>query len=166
MLETDQNMKISLGFTLNGRKVTLTVPQNITLLDLLREHQNIKSIKAACWVGDCGVCTVLINNIPVKSCLVLAHEVLGKDVLTIEGLSNDPIMKRLQEAFIRNGAIQCGYCTSAFLLFGYYLISQQQRFTKEELRELLNGIICRCTGYQQIIDSIHLENEVQFEKYE
>ena len=166
MLEVDQNTNTSLGFTLNGRKVTLTVPQNITLLDLLRNYHNIKSIKAACWVGDCGVCTVLIDNIPAKSCLVLAHEISGKAVLTIEGLSKEPIMNRLQESFIRNGAIQCGYCTSAFLLFGFYLISQQQKFTKEEIRELLNGIICRCTGYQQIIDSIYQENEVQFEKYE
>ncbi|MHA2053520.1 MAG: (2Fe-2S)-binding protein [Candidatus Hodarchaeales archaeon] len=166
MITTDQNTNETLEFNLNGKKISVAIPQNITLLDLLRNYQNIKSIKAACWVGDCGICTVLINDIPVKSCLVLAHEISDMDVCTIEGLSDDSIMKRLQDSFIKNGAIQCGYCTGAFLLFGYYLISQQQRFTKDEIKEMLNGIICRCTGYQQIIDSIHQENEAQFDQYE
>ena len=140
--------------TVNGKIHEILVRPNETLLDVLRKHLHIISVKAACWQGDCGICTILLDDIPVKSCLVLAHEVDQKHVTTVEGLSTGETMSKLQESFIHNGAVQCGFCTSAFLLMGHYLLTQGKPLKRREVEHLLNGIICRCTGYKQIIDSI------------
>lgn len=154
-------MKI-LTLTLNGQERTVNIEDNETLLDVLRNQLQIKSVKAACWSGDCGICTILMNDKPIKSCLVLAHEAMDSTITTVEGLSSGEKLHPLQQAFIKHGAVQCGFCTGAFLLMGHHIISQKQHFTTSEIQERINGIICRCTGYKQIIDSIHEVNEAQF----
>ena len=114
-------MKV-LSFRLNGQPYTLNCPSNVTLLQVLRDHLDIKSVKAACWTGDCGVCTVLLNGRPVKSCLVLAYEAENCSILTVEGISEAEKINALQKAFIKNGAVQCGFCTGAFLLMGHHIL--------------------------------------------
>lgn len=147
-------MKKQITFLVNGKTHEILAKPNETLLDVLRNHLHITSIKAACWQGDCGLCTILLDGIPVKSCLVLAHEVDQKEVTTVEGLSIAGKLSKLQESFIQNGAVQCGFCTSAFLLMGHYLLIRGKLLKRKEVEHLLSGIICRCTGYKQIVDSI------------
>ncbi|MHA2245186.1 MAG: (2Fe-2S)-binding protein [Candidatus Hodarchaeales archaeon] len=147
-------MKKQINFLVNGKNHKILVNPNETLLDVLRNHLLITSIKAACWQGDCGLCTILLNGVPIKSCLVLAHEADQKEVTTVEGLSMVGKLSKLQESFIQNGAVQCGFCTSAFLLMGHHLLIQGKLLEREEVEHLLSGIICRCTGYKQIVDSI------------
>ncbi len=147
-------MKTSINLIINGSKIEVSVLPNETLLDVLRNKLDIKSVKAACWQGDCGLCTVLLNRIPVKSCLILAIEAKNSAITTVEGLSDGENLSNLQKAFIKNGAVQCGFCTPAFLLMSYYLISKRKIFSRSEIEHSLNGIICRCTGYKQIVDSI------------
>ena len=147
-------------FTLNGNQKTLSIEDNQTLLDVLRNNLNIKSVKAACWQGDCGLCTILLNDNLVKSCLVLGLEANGKTITTIEGLSSEGKLSKLQKAFIKYGAIQCGFCSSAFLLTGQHLIDKYgSNLTVKLIKEGINGILCRCTGYQQIIDAIYYTSQ-------
>ena len=162
MIKEERLPMKTLFVTLNGHKRSIEIRSNETLLDVLRNKFNIKSVKAACWVGDCGVCTVLLDDKPVKSCLVLAQEAMNCNITTVEGISKGENLSPLQKAFIQHGAVQCGYCTGAFLILGHYIVNQQQRFSYSEIQELVNGIICRCTGYKQIIESIHEVNETQF----
>ncbi len=138
----------------NNEDYEIEVNSNETLLDLLRNKLNIKSVKSACWQGDCGICIVLLEGIPTKSCLILAQEVHKKVITTVEGLMDGERLTKLQQAFIKTGAVQCGFCTSAFLLMGQYLLSRDEPLTRKSIEGSLNGIICRCTGYKQIIDSI------------
>ncbi len=147
-------MKKQITLTVNDKIHEILIKSNETLLDILRNHLRITSVKAACWQGDCGLCTILLEGVPIKSCLVLAYEADNKRVITVEGLSIEGSVSKLQESFINNGAVQCGFCTSAFLLMGHYLLKQGKPLERKEIEHLLNGIICRCTGYKQIIDSI------------
>ena len=146
----------------NDQQRVVNIKSSQTLLDVLRNLLNIKSIKAACWAGDCGVCTVLLDGIPVKSCLVLANEAVNHDILTVEGISEGEKISQLQNVFIKNGAVQCGFCTGAFLLMGHYILSRKKKVTFNEIQHLINGIICRCTGYKEIVQSIYEVNEQQF----
>jgi len=147
-------MKTSINLIMNGSRIEVSVLPNETLLDLLRNKLDVKSVKAACWQGDCGLCTVLLNGIPVKSCLILAIEAENSSITTVEGLSDRENLSKLQKAFIKHGAVQCGFCTPAFLLMSHYITSKQEIFSRSEIEHFLNGIICRCTGYKQIVDSI------------
>ena len=147
-------MKTSINLTINGSKIEVLVSSNETLLDVLRNKLELKSVKAACWQGDCGLCTVLLNGIPTKSCLILAVEAKNSSITTVEGLLDGENLSKLQKAFIKHGAVQCGFCTPAFLLMGHYLLSKEVKFSRSEIEYFLNGIICRCTGYKQIVDSI------------
>jgi carbon-monoxide dehydrogenase small subunit len=152
----------TLTITLNGQTRSVNIQYNETLLDVLRNQLQIKSVKAACWSGDCGICTILMNGKPIKSCLVLASEAASSTIITVEGLSPGEKLSHLQQAFIKHGAVQCGFCTGAFLLMGHHILSQKLRFTTLEIKEMINGIICRCTGYKQIVNGIHEANESQF----
>jgi aerobic-type carbon monoxide dehydrogenase small subunit (CoxS/CutS family) len=152
----------TLTLSINGQKRTINIEDHESLLDVLRNRLQVKSVKAACWSGDCGICTILMNGKPIKSCLVLALEARESTITTVEGLSSGEKLCDLQKAFIKHGAVQCGFCTGAFLLMGHHIISQKVHFTFSEIQEMINGIICRCTGYKQIVDSIHEVNEAQF----
>lgn len=141
-------------FTLNSRKIECDLEPNTTLLDLLRRDLGVTSVKKGCEQGECGVCTVLLDGAPVNSCLVLAPQVDGKSVTTVEGLSDDPLMTTLRTAFMEDGAIQCGFCTPGMLLSAYTLLKSRPNPTASEVKEAIEGNICRCTGYVKIIEAV------------
>jgi len=145
-------MKIK--FTLNGEKVEVDTSPNTTLLDMLRRQLGIKSVKRGCERGECGACTVLMDGKPVYSCLILAPKVDGREIITIEYLSKNGELHEIQKAFIEAGAVQCGFCTSAFILTAYSLLNQNPKPSRKEIVKALEGILCRCTGYVKIIDAI------------
>lgn len=145
-------MKISLE--LNGEVVTVETRSNQTLIDLLREELGITSIKKGCQQGECGSCTLLIDGIQVTSCIILAPQVEGRKVMTLEGLEEDPLMKRLMASYVEKGAVQCGYCTPGMLISSYALLKNNSTPTKEEIKIGIEGNICRCTGYTKIIAAI------------
>ncbi len=142
------------AFTLNGKVVTSEVEDHELLLDTLRERFGLKSVKEACSIGECGSCTVLIDDEPHYSCLTLATKVEGHDVKTVEYLGDMDRLHPLQESFIRHGAVQCGYCTPGMLLVAYSLLRKNRNPTEEQIREALSGNLCRCTGYIQIVEAI------------
>ncbi|MCL7383013.1 MAG: (2Fe-2S)-binding protein [Thaumarchaeota archaeon] len=127
---------------------------NITLLDLLREELRITSVKRGCETGECGACTVLLDDKPVNSCLILAPMIDGRRILTVEGLTRDRELHPLQESFIEEFALQCGYCTPGMLLTSKALLDLNPSPTIEEIKEALSGNLCRCGAYQQIINAI------------
>ena len=143
-----------LRFKLNGKWIECEAEHNETLLDLLREKLGVKSVKRGCNVGECGACTVLLDGRPVNSCLLLAPLVEGRSVETLEGLRDKPIMRELIEAFVEDGAIQCGFCTPGMLISAYSLLSRNPRTSEEEVLRAIAGNLCRCTGYINIVKAI------------
>lgn len=121
---------------------------------MLREDFNLTGTKSGCNVGECGACTVLINNEPANSCLVLAPQVEGASVTTIEGLGNGTQLDPLQAAFMEKGAVQCGFCTPGMIMSAKALLLKNLHPTEEEIRKAISGNLCRCTGYQQIVEAI------------
>ena len=140
--------------TVNGESYQMEVPSHRTLLDFLRQDLELMGTKSGCETGDCGTCTVLLNGNVVNSCLVLAAEADGKEILTVEGLAHGNELHPLQEAFIEHGAIQCGYCTSGMLLSAKALLDEIPRPTENEIKEALAGNLCRCTGYYGIVKAV------------
>jgi carbon-monoxide dehydrogenase small subunit len=138
----------------NGEPAFAAAAPHDTLLELLREALGLCGTKHGCELGECGACTVLLDGRPVLSCLVLALECEGRDVLTIEGLAAGPRLDPLQEAFADRGAAQCGYCTPGILLAARALLDAEPRPSRETIREALAGNLCRCTGYQQIVEAV------------
>ncbi len=152
-------MEIVIKFILNGRPTEVAVPSHWTLLKLLREKLGLTGTKEGCGIGECGTCTVLLDGMPVNSCLVLAPKVEGKKVETIEGLGSQESLHPLQKSFIEHGAIQCGFCTPGILMSSKALLEEKSSPNKEEIREAISGHLCRCTGYQQIIEAIKKASE-------
>ena len=138
----------------NGNSYSLAPEPNRTLLEVLREELGLTGTKQACDTGGCGACTVLIDSKPVYSCLVLAIDCEGKDILTIEGLASDDHLHPLQEAFIKYGAVQCGFCTPGMILSGKALLDSNPRPKEEDVRKAIAGNLCRCTGYTKIVEAI------------
>ena len=142
----------------NGQTRRREVKDNELLLDLLRDRLEVKSVKAACWRGECGLCTVLLNGQLVKSCLVLAVEAGGGEVVTVEGIREDDIggggLTAIQRAFMEHGASQCGFCTPAFVLTIHELLRRNPSPTESEVIEAVDGLICRCGTYNQIREAI------------
>jgi aerobic carbon-monoxide dehydrogenase small subunit len=143
-----------IGFTLNGKPVSSLVEDNETLLHTLRERFLLTSVKEGCSIGECGACTVLIDDEPHYSCLTLTGKVEGHDVKTVEFLGEEASLHPLQRAFIHSGAVQCGYCTPGMLLSAYSLLKKNKNPDEGEIREAISGNLCRCTGYIQIIEAI------------
>ena len=142
-------------FTLNGKPTTVEAPESMSLLSLLREQLGLTGTKCGCDTGDCGVCAILFDGKLVYSCLVTVSRLEGHQVTTIEGIqSPDGELSDLQEAFLRHGAVQCGYCIPSMILAGESLLRQNPDPTRGEIREGISRVLCRCTGYQQIIDAI------------
>ena len=147
--------------TVNGVERTELVKPNTTLLDLLREALDQTGTKKGCELGDCGVCTVLIDGKPVNACLVLAVEADGHAITTIEGVEQNGRLDRIQEAFIDKAAVQCGYCTPGMILSAKALLARNPHPTESEVREAIAGNLCRCTGYVRIVKAILAASEVQ-----
>jgi len=147
-------MKKMICLTINGKEYELAVAPNMTLADLLREALLLTGTKKGCELGDCGTCTVIMNGKAVNSCLVLAVQASGKEITTVEGLETDEGLHPLQEKFIENGAIQCGFCTSGMLLSAKSLLDNNPKPDETEIRTAISGNLCRCTGYQKIVESI------------
>lgn len=145
---------ISLSFWLNGDPVQVEVAPHDLLLDVLRERFHLTGAKRSCDVEICGVCTVLVDGLPVSSCTYLAYEVNGRWVETIEGLAKNGQLHPLQQAFIEHGALQCGFCTPGMILTAKAMLEENPAPTREEIIAYMDGNICRCTGYAKIIEAI------------
>ena len=145
--------KYSITFRLNGESCSLDVEANELLLDVLRDKVGVKSPKAGCERGDCGSCTVLLDGRSVRSCLILAVEVDGHEVTTVEGLSRNGLTP-LQQSFIDHSSFQCGFCAPGMVLTVTELLEKNPHPSKEDIQEAIAGNLCRCTGYQPIIDAV------------
>ncbi len=151
--------EVEIHFTLNGKEYNLTVPANLTLLQIIRARIGLTGTKRGCGKGECGACTVIFNGRSVSSCLVLAPKVDGSEVLTVEGIGTFDHPHPIQEAFVEEGAVQCGFCTPGFVVSSYYLLSKNPHPSEEEIREGLSGNLCRCTGYIKIINAVKKASE-------
>jgi len=138
----------------NGRNVELNVSPLTSLAQILRDHLGLTGTKISCNEGECGSCTVLMNGLPVNSCLVLAPQADQADIWTIEGLGGPDHLHPLQKAFLSQGAVQCGYCTPGFIISGVALLRENPEPSLSEIQEALEGNLCRCTGYQKIVQAI------------
>jgi carbon-monoxide dehydrogenase small subunit len=147
-------MKKMITLKVNDREYDLVIPVNRTLTQVLRENLMLTGTKHGCSLGDCGSCTVLMDGQPVNSCLVLAVEAEGHEILTIEGLSEEGKLHPIQQAFVEHGSIQCGFCSPGMILSAKALLDKNPTPAKSEIREALSGNLCRCTGYQKIVDAI------------
>lgn len=142
-----------ISFILNGEKRSVYVEPNDLLLDVLRDKLGIKSPKYGCGRGDCGTCTVLLNGKSVRSCLILAVEVDGQEIMTLEGISKDGLTG-LQEYFLKHNSFQCGYCTPGMTLTLEEFLKKNPKPNEEEVKEAISGNLCRCTGYIPIIRAV------------
>ena len=147
-------MGVKIEFKLNGKHASCEVEPNMTLLDMLRTRFKMTSLKKGCDAGDCGACTVLLNGEPVCSCLMLAPQVDGMDVLTLEGLAEGGKLDVVQIAFAESYGLQCGYCTPGIIMTAAALLRRNPSPTIDEIRHALEGNICRCTGYSQIVEAV------------
>ncbi len=146
---------MNLEFVLNGQKQSLPdVPAHETLLAVLRDRLGLLGTKEGCGVGECGACTVLLDDEPVNACLACAWKAAGRRVTTIEGLAAEGRLHPIQEAFIEKGAIQCGFCTPGMILSAYALLKKEPRPDHERIKTALSGNLCRCTGYKHILDAV------------
>lgn len=138
----------------NGDPYRREIAPAATLLDVLRDDLGLTGTKWGCMTGDCGACTVLVDGEPIVSCLQLAQQVNGREITTVEGLGHGGDLGDLQAAFVRNGAAQCGFCTPGMIVAAEALLRHNQAPTEPEVREALAGNLCRCTGYNKIIDAV------------
>jgi len=153
-------MKHVITLNVNGDSYRIAVDPWRTLNEVLREDLNLTGTKLGCGSGDCGACTVLVNGKAVSSCLTLAIEVDGKEIMTVEGLApSGEELHPIQEAFIEKGAVQCGFCTPGMEMAALYLLKQNPHPTEKDIREGLSGNLCRCTGYNKIVDAIRTAAE-------
>ena len=149
-------MKTQLTLTVNGETRDVVVSVHKTLLEVLREDLNLTGTKHGCELGECGTCTVLVDGVPVLSCLALPVELQGREIKTVEGMAENGHLHPLQQAFAELGAAQCGYCTPGILLTAEALLSANTTPTRDEVREALAGNLCRCTGYTKILEAVEL----------
>jgi len=147
-------MKKKVSFVLNDRKAALEVEPWEVLLEVLRDKLGVKSPKCGCDRGDCGTCTVMLNGKTVRSCLVLAIEADGQRITTLEGLMKDGQMTPLQQSFLEHNSFQCGFCAPGVILAATELLARNPAAGNEQIKEAISGNLCRCTGYQPIIDAI------------
>jgi len=147
-------MKKELRLTVNGQPYELYVKPKTLLVEVLRDHLGLTGTKRGCNSSSCGACTVILNGLAVKSCSILALQADGGEVLTVEGLASGAELHPLQEAFLDHGAFQCGFCTAGMLMSAKALLDENPKPTKEQIKEGIDGNICRCTGYNSIIRAI------------
>jgi len=145
---------LELNVTVNGRKEQLAIPAHRTLLEMLREDLQLTGAKEGCGHGECGACTVILDGEIVNACLVLAAEVDGKNIVTVEGLQQGDKLHPVQQAFIDHSGMQCGFCTPGFMLSAKTLLDRNANPSRSEIKEALLGNFCRCSGYTKIIESV------------
>lgn len=146
--------KITINFTLNGQKMSAEVDSNKRLVDFLRDDLDLTGTKIGCGEGDCGACTVIIDGVTANSCLVLAPQIDGKEVMTIEGLGDYENIHPLQTAFIEEGAVQCGFCTPGMIMSAKAILDKNPDPKRDEIMTAISGNLCRCTGYAKIANAI------------
>lgn len=146
----------TINFFINGKPLTVEIEPTMRLIDILREVLGLTGTKEGCGEGECGACTVLMDGKPVNSCLVLAGQLNGHSITTIEGVSDGQELSKLQRAFVDAGAIQCGYCTPGMILSAKAVLDVNPQPTEEEIKRGLSGNICRCTGYQKIVKAVQI----------
>jgi carbon-monoxide dehydrogenase small subunit len=146
--------KIAITLNVNNETYDVVAYPNRTLLDVIRDDLHLTGTKESCGEGVCGSCTVLVNGTPVRSCLTLAVAVQGKEITTIEGLSEGEKLHPVQEAFVNHHAIQCGFCSPGMILTAYALLKENPRPTEVEIRRAISGNVCRCTGYAKIVEAV------------
>ena len=147
-------MKKLISVNINDKEYEVAVSPNQTLVDLIRNDLELTGTKKGCELGDCGSCTVIMDGKPVNSCLVLAAQANGKKITTIEGVAEGEELHPIQEAFVEHGAIQCGFCSPGMILSGKNLLESNPKPTDLEIRTAISGNLCRCTGYQKIVEAI------------
>jgi aerobic carbon-monoxide dehydrogenase small subunit len=149
-------MTAEIAFELNGKPVRIAAPASRRFVDLLREDLHLTGAKEGCGTGECGACTVLIDGEIRLACLMLAGQLAGRRVVTIEGLAQSELGARIQSAFVEAGAVQCGYCIPGMEMAAFDLLKRETNPSRERIREALSGNLCRCTGYVKIVDAVQL----------
>lgn len=152
-------MKSLIHMTINDKEYEVAVQPNQTLVDVLRYELRLTGTKKGCGTGDCGSCTVIMDGKPVNSCLVLAVQANGRKITTIEGLESEQGLHPVQKAFMEKGAIQCGFCSPGMILSAKSLLDGNPKPTEEQIRRAISGNLCRCTGYQKIVDALKSVSE-------
>ena len=145
---------VDIAFRLNGEPVSAQIEPRELLIDVLRERHGLRGAKRSCDIGVCGACTVLVDGMPATSCSMLACDVDGREVTTIEGLARDGELDPVQQAFVEHGAMQCGFCTPGMVLAVKSLLAENPAPSEDEVRHYLRGNLCRCTGYVKIIEAV------------
>ncbi|HEX6534876.1 MAG TPA: (2Fe-2S)-binding protein [Gemmatimonadaceae bacterium] len=158
-IEAPPRQKVQAAFVVNGERHEIAFAPHKTLLEVLREDLALTGTKHGCELGECGTCLVLVDGVPVLSCLALALSYAERPIATVEGMARAGELHPLQQAFAELGAAQCGYCTPGFLLAASALLAERPRPTRDEIRDALSGSLCRCTGYHKIIEAIELAAE-------
>jgi aerobic carbon-monoxide dehydrogenase small subunit len=149
-------MSVTINTKINGKSVTAVAEASTSLLEFLRDTLEMKGSKLCCNTGECGACTIMFNGKPINSCVTMAADAIGAEITTIEGLANGDELHPVQQAFIDTGAVQCGYCTPGYIISVKALLDRTTKPTAEDIEEAVSGNICRCTGYNKIVDAIHL----------
>jgi len=149
-----KNSSTTVALTINGRTYTRLIDPSMTLLDFIREEVSLTGTKRGCDVGECGCCTVLLEGKNVLSCVMLAIEAEGRDITTIEGLAEGPVLHPVQQAFVDHGALQCGFCTPAMVLNAVSMLSTNANPSRTDIKDCVGGTICRCTGYTKIEQAV------------
>lgn len=156
---------LTLSFTLNGHEVSLDISPNKLLVDLLRDDLRLTGTKVGCREGECGACTVLLDGTPVNSCILPAAKVQGRSVITVEGLAHkDGQLTEIQQAFMHEGAAQCGFCTPGMIMNATALLEKNPEPDDQEIRRSLSGVLCRCTGYRKIVQAVATAGEMKKSK--
>ena len=149
-------MSVSINTKINGQSISASADASASLLEFLRDTLEMKGSKLCCNTGECGACTVIYNGKPINSCVTMAADANGAEIITIEGLADGDKLHPVQQAFIDTGAVQCGYCTPGYIMSVKALLDRTKKPTAEDIEEAVSGNICRCTGYNKIVDAIHL----------
>ena len=149
-------MSVTINTKINGQSISASADASTSLLEFLRDTLEMKGSKLCCNTGECGACTVIYNGKPINSCVTMAADAIGAEIVTVEGLADGTNLHPVQQAFIDTGAVQCGYCTPGFIMSVKALLDRTTKPTAADIEEAVSGNICRCTGYNKIVDAIHL----------